>query len=260
MQVEPKFEKMGARIQFNHLTSRFRGLDYRLDVSKDKEGEYFNFQIAEDVAVTFEIADLKPKDRHLLLFVRDEAKTITRFLCGHDERHWFVAPVPGNATSVEQAKESLKPAAVRESQVRKGVSSKEKNKRKNAGFIRQGEWFFVPVSIQPDSMLVLRNEPLRRGGGTAHIVEELYREGGTTVHVSREFPNGLTDKQYKDLLKKEPEKKNLSWQVMRRNPTAYARGKIRHPDHKTIELNGWHRIHQNTEPDANVGQRLAFLD
>jgi len=37
-----------------------------------------------------------------------------KFLCGHDERHWFVAAVPGRGVSnVRTAMEALKPAAVR---------------------------------------------------------------------------------------------------------------------------------------------------
>ena len=42
-----------------------------------------------------------------------------------------------------------------------------------------------------------------------------------------------------------------------REPEAFGRGKVRHPDHKTIELNGWHQIFLSEEVrSANV----AFLD
>ena len=40
------------------------------------------------------------RDRHLLLFVRPHDGKAARFLCGHDEREWFVAAVPGGASSV----------------------------------------------------------------------------------------------------------------------------------------------------------------
>jgi hypothetical protein len=36
-------------------------------------------------------------------------KGLRKFLCGHDERHWFVAEVP-RGTTVREAKEALKPA------------------------------------------------------------------------------------------------------------------------------------------------------
>ena len=54
----------------------------------------------------------EPKQRHLLLFVRKpgDKPQLDRFLCGHDEREWFVAAVPGGASSVRQAMDALQPA------------------------------------------------------------------------------------------------------------------------------------------------------
>ena len=39
---------------------------------------------------------------------------------------------------------------------------------------------------------------------------------------------------------------------MRRNAGVYVRGKVRHADHKTIVLHGWHRVLMNTEGEAKA--------
>lgn len=125
----------------------------------------------------FEVLEVRPALRHLLLMAReDEAKH--KFLCGHDERHWFAAAVPGRSvTSVLSAMEALKPGLVLTRQA--GLSGVQRRRRKNSAFIRQGEWFFLPA---PDLVVpareVRRREPLSRGGGKPHIAELCYRTGG----------------------------------------------------------------------------------
>jgi hypothetical protein len=47
---------------------------------------------------------------------------------------------------------------------------------------------------------------------------------------------------------------------MRRNASVYVRGHIRHADHKTIILHGWHRVLMNTENQAKAMRNVAFLD
>src|SRR3982750_3601811 len=102
-------------------------------------------------------------DRHLLLLVKTPTAN-DRFLCGHDERQWFVAAVPGGASSVRQAMDALQPVAIRDALAQSQVSSRKRYSRKNRAFRRQGEWFFVPArSFTADEKLILRNEPLRRG-------------------------------------------------------------------------------------------------
>jgi hypothetical protein len=36
--------------------------------------------------------------------------------------------------------------------------------------------------------------------------------------------------------------------------------KVRHPDHKTIYLDGWHRVYMNRERFAPHVKQIAFLD
>ena len=50
------------------------------------------------------------------------------------------------------------------------------------------------------------------------------------------------------------------WTRMMRNPRAYVRGRIWHPDHKTIVLDGWHRVVMNTEGSAPGARAVVFLD
>ena len=109
-----------------------------------------------------------------------------------------------------------------------------------------------------DQFLVLRNEPKARVGGKPHVCEELYRFGGETVYVSPGVPNGLTNEQYQAL--SEGERNRWNWRVMRRNPRVHVRGRVRHPDHKTVMVDGWHEVLSNTENLSHAMRNVAFLD
>src|SRR5262249_61923189 len=87
-------------------------------------------------------------------------------------------------------------------QARKALRAKARNHRKNAAYIRQGEWFFIPDGdLAVDEKLVLANEPLRRGnGGKPHWAEFCYRTGGETVYVCSRHPNGVTEAQSQAIL------------------------------------------------------------
>jgi hypothetical protein len=52
----------------------------------------------------------------------------------------------------------------------------------------------------------------------------------------------------------------MSWRRMVRDAEVYARGKVRHPDHKTVFLSGWHRVYMNRERFARHAAQIAFLD
>jgi hypothetical protein len=109
-------------------------------------------------------------------------------------------------------------------------------------------------------MLILRNEPLRRGRGKPHMCDEVVRIGGETVYVCSEYPNGLTEWQYRKLLNRKPKLKSLNWITLRRNPGVFVRGKVRHADHKTIVLDGWHEVLMNTENESLAMAHVAFID
>lgn len=267
-QIRKAFEKIGARVNTRIARGALRGSlrdgnDVQVDIVRDKEGEVFDIAVREGANPDVSVVDCRPKDRHLLMMIRSASGGETsKLLCGHDERHWFAAAVPFGAANVKGAKEILKPDEAADSQNRRKVRTKNRNRRKNKGFIRQGEWFFIP---QPDlkvpEKMILKKEPIRRGQGKAHIVEELYREGGQTVYVNGTHREGLTERERKELFKREPQTKRQNWQTMRRNPEAFGRGKVRHLDHKTVELKGWHRIVPNTESESWAASGpLVFLD
>lgn len=271
--IESKFAAMGARLKVREIASRWQlgdrkwidPLDYAVDIQRDGDGDFFELRMPTHLSETVEttVLQCEPKQRHLLLLIRKPGKApqLDRFLCGHDEREWFVAAVPGGASSVRQAMDALQPGDVREALARNHVSSGKRYTRKNRAFRRQGEWFFVPEpTLVVDGQLVLRNEPLRRGGGKPHLVEQLYRTGGETVRVCSKHPNGITEKEYRGLLRLNPKAAYWGWQVMRRSPGVYARGTVRHSDHATITLPVWHRVVMNTETQSRTMANVAFLD
>ena len=259
--LERKFTRMGARLKVAERVGEDRGV--RLDVRTDGEGEFFEIRRGATAEAQVEVLDLQPADRHLLLLVRQEGAK-SKFLCGHDERHWFVAAIPEAAAvgTVRTAKEALKPAEVQDVQARLGLDAAARNRRKNAAYRRQGEWFFIPVpDLSVNERLVLRGEPITRGNGSKpHRAEFCYRSGGLAVYVCPRYPNGVNERLYRHLREHEPRSKNWGWRVMRVNAEVYVRGRIRHADHKTLKLPGWHRVLMNTENQAIAMRNVAFLD
>jgi hypothetical protein len=161
---------------------------------------------------------------------------------------------------VKDAMQALKPVQVLKAQA--GLRRKERNRRKNRATLRQGEWFFIPVpELDPHPDHIIRNEPIRRGSGSPHMVEEVNRRGGRTVFVCRKHPNGVDEKTYNRLLAEDPDRRSWGWQSMKRDMDVFGRGKVTHRDHQTITLNGWHRILANTEVEAwFMTETLVFLD
>jgi len=257
---------IGSRFKVSVVPAHRMSNDYAVDIQRDGRGEFFELRVPEALRDSLDVNVLQTgkRDRHLLLFVRPPEGKAARFLCGHDEREWFVAAVPGGASSVVQAKEALKPLAIRARQSQLRVPTRLRNRRKNAAFRRQGEWFFVQASAftrDPiNEKFILRNEPLRRGAGKAHTVEQLYRAGGELVYVCSNRPNGLTETQYRKLLQGNPAAAQWGWRALQRNPRVYARGRIRHPDHATITLSDWHRVVMNTETETETMRNVAFID
>jgi hypothetical protein len=268
--LDLKFSRIGARLKVaNRPSRRMRwsgrasSVIFSLDVQSDRGGEFFEIVRPPGINAEIAVLDLQPNDRHLLLLVRENGEK-QKFLCGHDERHWFVAGIPEKAPvgTVQQAKEALKPSDVQIAQAAKGLRAMARSRRKNAAFVRQGEWFFLPVpDFTVNDQLVLQNEPLSRGnGGRPHWMEFCYRTGGETVYVCSRHPNGVTEDQYQVILSGDPKAKNWRWRVMQRNPGVYVRGRVRHADHATIMLRGWHRVLMNTEGESKAMRNVAFLD
>jgi hypothetical protein len=264
--LQTKFHRIGARLQVRDLASQVfeRGMAI-LNVVKDHDEEVFYIALDPRDTPEISVLDVQPADRHLLLMTRNADGEKRKFLCGFDERGFFVAAIPELAPvgNVRQAKEALKPPEVQARQV--GLKAKHRSRRKNAAYVRQGEWFFVPADIEePDPLLVLRDEPLVRGRGKPHVAEFCYREGGETVYVCAKYPNGVGGIEYARICKLERETKPVDrshgWRVMRREAQVYVHGRVRHADHKTVHLAGWHRVLLNTERNARAMRHVAFLD
>lgn len=253
--VDKAFSRMGARVKIHELTRSTAPI--RVDVRRDRKGEFFD--VATRSVSILRVVDVVPADRHLLL-VAGEGQEKWKFLCGHDERAWFVAAVPESArgvTGVNAAREALKPPDVREVQDRKALSQKARSRRRNKAFVRQGEWFFIPQpDLVADEKAVFHNEPIRRGRGKPHWCQDLYRRGGTVVYVRHDYPNGVTEKAYRRFSKE----RQSGARRMVRDAEVFVRGTVRHSDHKTIRLVGWHRVLMNTEHEAAAMQHVAFLD
>jgi len=252
--VERAFLKIGSRVEVTGQDSiGFRNRPFSLDILRDKDGEYFKIRARYDVSL--QVLQVAAKDRHLLLHVA-EGKNKSKFLCGQDERHWFVAAIPENepVRTVEEAKDALRP----------------KELVKDGNWIRQGEWFFIP---RPDFHLpkntpTTHDEPLMRRtsdgrGGKPHIATEAAQFGGDAVYVNRRIaPQGFNEAQYKAWCLENPKKiASTNFQGMVRNAAVFVRGEIRHPDHKTLKLgNVWHEVKMNRESESRAMASMVFLD
>ena len=265
--LESRFAGMGARLKVQEGAPRNpvggSAANLTVDVQRDRKGEFFEIRVRPAVDLRLEVVDVQPSQRHLLLLA-EEGNRKLKFVCGHDERQWFVAAVPedNGVATVRTALEALKPVEVQRAQSRQRIKTEERSRRKTDAYIRQGEWFFMPASrVTVQEWLILHNEPLTRGNGSKpHIAEFCYRSGGETVYVCDRHPGGLGEVAYQKLLATRPAAKSWAWQVMRRNPQVYVKGRVSHPDHKTIVLPGWYQVHMNTEHRSAAMQNMAFLD
>ena len=236
------FARMGARVVVRGPGLRQR-TKIAIDVGRDGSGEVFVIRREEEVAI--EVLDVQPRSHHLVLMARDGSEK-HKFLLGRDERHWFAAAVPGDAVrDVRTAIASLRPTEIEEREA-----------------IRQGEWFFVPeAGVNDKDAVILRNEPLSRGRGSKpHVCSQMVRKGGEAVMVCNRYPTGITLGEYQTLIARNPDARQLGWTRMVRDAEVYARGEVRHQDHKTIDLWCWHRVFMNRERFAKHAPQIAFLD
>ncbi|MCK5016465.1 MAG: hypothetical protein KAS32_05260 [Candidatus Peribacteraceae bacterium] len=277
--IERKFAEMGARVEINKIVNPRQDSDgISINIRTDEYGEKFTIGLDEGFDPEAVIMDVDKKEKHLLMMVRIPEEPHNRnngkgyrnakYLCGHDERHWFVCGVPeaAGASSVRDAREALKPAGVIEAEKRAGLKTKDKNKRHNSADKRQGEWFFVPVNIEepPEDYMLLKNEPIQRTGSSPHIVQEVYRRGGQVVFTHRSHPDGVSKAKMDEIVEYAVKKHQIGmtsgWVERRVNAQVFARGTVKHGDHATINLDGWHEVFMNTESQSWAGRNVQFID
>lgn len=239
--IADRFAAIGARCIIRPRRPMEFVRNFSADVRRDRKGEYFDLVVRENVPI--EVIDAQPRLRHLVLLVRNQLAK-EKYLCGHDERHWFVSAVPGSSVrDVKTAVQALRPPEV------------------GTRFVRQGEWFFVPANVTVDERMIHRNEPISRGNGSKpHICQELFRLGGETVMVCRKYPAGITAEEMQTIVNSDPSAMRWGWTRMTRNAEVYVRGTIRHADHKTRQLEGWHRVYLNGERFSPWAASVVFLD
>jgi hypothetical protein len=145
------------------------------------------------------------------------------FLAGMDEQHLFIAQLPRATSTVWGAHGVLKGDEVRRAE--RGAFEKT---------LRQGEWFFI--SLLPRELREVEAEaagslaPVRKGVGIAEAAG--WRRLGRP-HVADE--------------------------VLIVGSRVYVRGKVRHPDHATLELRAWRRALANTESFSQP-EGIGFVD
>jgi len=265
--AERRFREMGADVAIKYGTARrFTTRDPELpylevDIRKNKNKEVFDIRTDRNI----QILDLDKAGRHLLMMVKND-KQKSKFLCGHDERQWFVCAIPEHAkvSTVIQAKQALKPSEFVAAE--KGVRAKNLHKRhkvlSSGKGHRQGEFFFIPSTLKPDEesfkTVIHHNEPISRGRGRDHMVEKLYRVGGETV-LTRD---GLiyTEQQAR-AYSLAHRNERPRFQRRTKDATVYASGKVTHPEHATLDLgSSWYLVVMNTEGDSKATTSVTFLD
>ena len=93
------FERLGARVKVGpwvpaRVAARPRLDGLAVEVKSDHQGEYFDIQV-DSVLIDLDVVDVQPQDRQLLMRACYlAAARQEKFICGHDERAWYVAAVP----------------------------------------------------------------------------------------------------------------------------------------------------------------------
>ncbi|MFO0947468.1 MAG: hypothetical protein U1D30_16285, partial [Planctomycetota bacterium] len=96
--IEQAFDAIGAQTEIRtgiRRGIRNEGGAFRIDVRRRAAKEFFQLTILRSESIHVSAIDVRPKERHLVLDVGAvPGFSDGRFLCGHDERHWFVASLP----------------------------------------------------------------------------------------------------------------------------------------------------------------------
>jgi len=218
--LERKFREVGVPLRLDNDRSWFG-----INVGRHRDREWIALSPGDS---SVEVMDSDGDHRQLLLLVRETdgwgRPSKSKILCGRDESSLFSVRVTGSRVinTVAAAHEALKPV-----ELRSAPGARRGPRYRNPRVIRQGDWFFVPrpdLGRQewPGSQ---RNARLSTGGNP-HIVDYLH---GETRNLFRP-PSFFWDRGF-----------------------VFARGFVRHKDHRTISLPYWHRVLPNSAGVAPGG-------
>jgi hypothetical protein len=165
-----------------------------------------------------------------LIFPRKTTAQARYFLMGVDERQLFIAQTQGAVTTVAEARKSL------------GRSVQFAEGKKNTSPDRQGEWFFVETTeaerkaiengIKSGETIIHKKmaigQAFNRRGGNPHTADEI----AVVARIEPQLAHG---------------------HPVRSRASVYVRGKIRHPDHKTVKFTHWRKVIANSEGATATG-------
>jgi hypothetical protein len=239
--IERRFRAAGleAKVLEGPLARANRGI-FQIDIQRANKGQRYGV-FRGDGDNRIEVTNTDPKIRQLVLFVEEKERTFEQEVryFGAADRLRRLAGVREARGRVVREKEGrliveLKTSATKRhlllgmdeahlfiAQLPRGASSvkqahdvlRPEEVRGRKDVLRQGEWFFVPANAD-ELALIATAEPRRRDLGSAgrpHVADEV-------VEIREAKATRL-----------------------------YARGHVRHVEHRTLALHRWMRVHKNTE-------------
>jgi hypothetical protein len=208
---------------------------FYVDVAKQQRAERFRLYVHPDAEIY--LREKRPASRHMMLQVRcfpnrADQPEVRNLLLGHDERQLFVVQ-RGTVNTLADAFDSLKPPQVRWAENR-GLK-----------VIRQGDWFFLP----------LRSTWLDHDGSPGGVPADGQPLGGINARsLGITVGNPHTAEEQRITIRR--------WWTGTQTITGITltvRGKIRHSEHSTVELRGWHQAFQNTA-SRNATVSIGYYD
>lgn len=210
--------------------------------------------------------------RGYVTVTEDVAESRRHFLVGMDERHLFVASLPKAVSTVKAAHETLAPES---------VLRRKANREK---FVRQGEWFFAKVedgeALKSIERVVRKQGTLKKTAlgahlgqrrGRPHIADErvlvVKRRRADIENVKRQLanlPEGARGVRVRDGNGNQRDVRRVSDipLYLFDGSLEYARGVVRHPDHRPRKLDGWHLVTSNAEQRQTgpVVEGMTWMD
>ena len=171
-----------------------------------------------------------------------------RYLVGTDELHLFFAELRLPAHGVRAAHSTLKPKDLRNAD--------------RSQYKRQGEWFLIPATDAEVSKLDGHGGISARERAAAGPSRPADGRGRPRVSVAAGIPAFFRSTALTGMLPRGRGRPHVADEVARMDGKEFARGNVRHPDHRTKKLHTWHRVERNTEAStASVAtQNATWVD